>query len=88
MAQSTGKCESAVIVYGDRVITKKRKLSCIDSKFKFILSIHLVLVLYSLMYVLELNLTALQNGLKKTLQQYTRYQKQFSSHPDSQCLWF
>ena len=52
-AQSTGKCESAVIVYGDRVITKKRKLSCIDSKFKFILSIHLVLVLYSLMYVLE-----------------------------------
>ena len=40
MAQSTGKCESAVIVYGDRVITKKRKLSCIDSKFKFILSIH------------------------------------------------
>ena len=48
----------------------------------------LVLVLYSLMYVLELNLTALQNGLKKTLQQYTRYQKQFSSHPDSQCLWF
>ena len=39
MAQSRGKCESAVIVYGDRVITKKRKLSCIDSKFKYILSI-------------------------------------------------
>lgn len=41
MAQPRGKCES-VIVYGDRVITKKRKLSCIDSKFKFIHGIHLV----------------------------------------------
>ena len=39
MAQPRGKYESAssVIVYGDRVITKKRKLSCIDSKFKFII---------------------------------------------------
>ena len=26
--------ESNVVVFGDRVITKKRKLSCIDSKFK------------------------------------------------------
>ena len=55
MAQSPGKCESAVIVYGDRVITKKRKLSCIDSKFKFILSIHLVLVsiVFTYAYVLD-----------------------------------
>ena len=26
--------ESNVVVFGDRVFTKKRKLSCIDSKFK------------------------------------------------------
>ena len=31
-----GPHESNVVVFGDRVITKKRKLSCIDSKFKLI----------------------------------------------------
>lgn len=81
MAQRRGKCES-VIVYGDRVITKKRKLSCIDSKFKFIHRIHLV-------FTCVLDLTTIKTARSfKVLKKNQQYQKQFSSHPDSQCLWF